>query len=88
MADDSLITQEVDRVFRRIGITGEAAALLMILFGILILVFRDLVPVLIGLYLVIVGVLQLLGHIDAGRRRTGATTPLTGSPPYSGPPMP
>lgn len=67
-----MIQREVDRVFKRIGITGEAAAVLMIVFGILVIVFPDLVGILIGAYLIIVGLLQLLGHLSAGRAR-GAT---------------
>lgn len=82
MAEDSVIRSEVDRLFRRLGVTGQAAAALMILFGILILMFPDLVGVLIGVYLVVVGILQLLGSFEASRAGTvGAAAP----PPVSGP---
>lgn len=69
MADDSAITGEVDRVFRRIGVTGEAAAILMIVFGVLILALPELLRWLIGLYLVIVGLLQLIGHMEAAKKK-------------------
>jgi uncharacterized membrane protein HdeD (DUF308 family) len=72
---ESVITGEVDRVFQRVGITGEAAAILMIVFGILILVFPNLLQWLIGLYLIIVGLLQLMGHMDQRSRAKAAPPP-------------
>ena len=48
--------------FRRLGITGNAAAILMILSGVLIIVFPWLVAYVIGLYLIGVNVLILAGH--------------------------
>ncbi|HEX9340685.1 MAG TPA: hypothetical protein VF992_05875 [Thermoplasmata archaeon] len=49
-------------VFRRLGITGNAAAILMILSGVLIIVFPWIVAYVIGLYLIVAGVLILAGH--------------------------
>ncbi|HEV8361342.1 MAG TPA: hypothetical protein VGR28_12905 [Candidatus Thermoplasmatota archaeon] len=73
---------ELDRAFARLGVTGQAAAVLMILFGVLIIVFPNLVAILIGLYLIVVGLLQLLGTIEANRARTQPAPP----PPSTGPP--
>jgi uncharacterized membrane protein HdeD (DUF308 family) len=83
MAYEPSFQRDVDAAFRRFGITGAAAAVLMIVFGVLILVFPYLVGVLVGLYLIVVGLLQLLGHLEAGRSR-----PSLPPPPSAGPPMP
>lgn len=72
MPEESVFRSEVDRLFRKLGVTGQAAAALMILFGILILMFPDLVGVLIGVYLVIVGTLQLIGNFEASRAGAAA----------------
>lgn len=81
MAETSVIQSEVDRVFRRMGVTGQAAAILMIVFGVLVIAFTELVAYLIGLYLIIVGIVQLLGNMEAGRARTSG--PPTGQSPGS-----
>ena len=62
------IGSEASQFFRRLGLTGEIAAVLMILFGILIIVFPALIAWLIGLYLIIAGVVQLAGHMGSPRR--------------------
>ena len=81
---ESVIRSETERMFARLGITGQAAAILMILFGVLIIVFPALVAILIGVYLIVVGLLQLLGSMEATRGRT--TSP--GTPPPMSPPPP
>jgi len=56
-----------EKMLKRIGITGMAAAILMIIFGILVIVFPDLVAWLVGIYLIVVGVVKLVGHISSGK---------------------
>jgi len=56
-----------EKMLKRIGITGLAAAILMIIFGILVIVFPDLVAWLVGIYLIVVGVVKLVGHISSGK---------------------
>jgi uncharacterized membrane protein HdeD (DUF308 family) len=56
-----------ERMLKRIGITGLAAAILMIIFGILVIVFPDLVAWLVGIYLIVVGVVKLVGYISGGK---------------------
>jgi len=87
MAYEPSFQRDVDTALQRIGVTGTAAAALMIVFGVLILVFPYLVGVLVGLYLIVVGLLQLLAHLDAKRARSA---PPTGPPsvPPSTPPIP
>lgn len=58
-----LIPSEMKEFLRRRGISLEVAALLMILFGVLIIVFPGLVAILIGAYLIAAGIVTLLGHV-------------------------
>ena len=67
--DEGLMPSEVQAFFRRRGISLEVAALLMILFGALIIAFPGLVALLVGLYLIVAGVVTLVGHL----RKPGAT---------------
>lgn len=56
---------EAQGFFRRIGITGQLAGILMVIFGIMVIVFPLLIAWLIGLYLIVAGILQLAGHVRA-----------------------
>lgn len=89
---ESIIQSEVDHMFRRVGITGQAAAILMVVFGVLILVFPELVGILVGVYLIVVGLLQLLGSLETSRPRAAPppATPPGGAlpPPPLAPPPP
>lgn len=58
-----LIPSELQKFFQRRGISLQVAAVLMILFGLLIIVFTDLVAYLVGAYLVLAGIVTLLGYI-------------------------
>ncbi len=58
-----LIPNELRVFLRRRGISLEIAAALMILFGLIIIIFPDLVAILIGVYLIVAGILTLLGHV-------------------------
>lgn len=86
MAETNVIRGEVDRVFTRLGISGMAAAILMILAGILLLVFPELVAYVLGLYLIIVGLLQLMAHLDQRPREAPPAPTAPGYPPPSPPP--
>lgn len=87
---------DVDRAGGRFGLTGLAAAVLMVVFGLLILLVPRLAEVLIGIYLVVVGLMYLVGHFEGMRYRGAATAPPPPPPPppgapppsYRGPPMP
>jgi len=63
---------EAQGFFRRLGITGQVAAVLMIGFGLLIIIMPLLVVWLLGLYLILAGVVQLAGHLGAPKRAAGA----------------
>ncbi len=63
---------EAQGFFRRLGITGQVAAVLMIVFGIMVIVMPVLIAWLLGLYLILAGVIQLVGHVGMPRRTAGA----------------
>lgn len=58
-----LIPNELKVFLRRRGISLEIAAALMIVFGLIIILFPTLVAILIGVYLIVAGVVTLLGHV-------------------------
>jgi uncharacterized membrane protein HdeD (DUF308 family) len=64
---DGPISGEAQRLFRRMGISGEIAAVLLILFGILIIVFPALIVWLVGAYLIVAGLITLAGHARGPR---------------------
>lgn len=70
-----LVPAELQGFFRRRGVSLEIAALLMILFGVLVIVFRDFVWLLVGLYLIVAGIITLLGHVSGPGRVGEAESP-------------
>ncbi len=68
--DKGLVPSEVQAFLKRRGISLEVAALLMILFGVLIIAFPSLVALLVGLYLIVAGVVTLVGHLMKPRNPT------------------
>lgn len=83
--DASPFTASVDGAVRRMGLATEVAAILMVLFGVLIIVFPALVAWILGLLLVLVGVVLLVSHLDARRHHAMAPVAPPPSPPTSGP---
>jgi len=57
----------MERAFRRLGITGQASALLMVAFGILIVLFPNLTDYVLGAFFVVTGLLQLVGNVGLRR---------------------
>ena len=59
-----MVEVNVEKMLAKVGITGIVAAVLMIVFGILVIVFPDLIAWIIGIYLIVVGLVNLVGHIS------------------------
>lgn len=57
----------MNKILSKFGITGMVAAIIMIIFGILVIVFPNLIAWIIGLYLIIVGIINLMGHIPSAQ---------------------
>ncbi|MGC8816715.1 MAG: DUF3096 domain-containing protein [Candidatus Hadarchaeum sp.] len=66
-----------EKLLKKVGIHGMAAAILMIIFGALIIAFPALISWLVGIYLIVVGALNLAGELEKRR-------PVRLSPPESG----
>jgi hypothetical protein len=53
----------MDKIFRKIGISGQIAAIVMIAFGIIVILFPDLISWLIGIFLILIGLITLIGTL-------------------------
>jgi len=53
-----------EKLLKKVGVQGLAAAILMIIFGALIIVFPALISWLVGIYLIVVGALNLAGEME------------------------
>ena len=64
------MTREVEKGLGKIGVTVSkpVLALIAIIFGILVIVFTDLLPWLVGLYFIIQGILFFIDYFELRRR--------------------
>ena len=60
------MSAEVERGLKRIGVTVSkpALAVITIIFGVLVLIFKDFLQVIVGIYLIITGILLLLDYFE------------------------
>jgi uncharacterized membrane protein HdeD (DUF308 family) len=70
MAEENRMTQEVEKGLKRIGVTVSKPimALIAIIFGILVIVFSDLLPWIVGLYFIIQGILFFIDYFELRRK--------------------
>lgn len=61
------MTTPPEKILKRMGVTGAAAAVLMIIFGVLVISFPNLISWLVGIYLIVVGLMNLVGCIVSGK---------------------
>jgi len=64
------MTQEVEKGLKRFGVTVSKPimALIAIIFGILVIVFSDLLPWIVGLYFIIQGILFFIDYFELRRK--------------------
>lgn len=62
---DAPLTEEIQRLGGRLGLSGTAVAVLMVVFGVLVIVFPELIAWLVGGYLIAAGAIHLAGHVAA-----------------------
>lgn len=64
------MTQEVEKGLKRIGVTVSKPimALIAIIFGILVIIFSDLLPWIVGLYFIIQGILFFIDYFELRRK--------------------
>lgn len=77
------MTDTVEKGLRKVGITVSkpVLAVLCIIFGILLIIFPDLVGYIIGIFLIIQGILLLTDYIETNRQQSSRTRPYTAQPP-------
>ncbi len=63
------MTETVEKGLKRIGVTVSKPilALIAIIFGILVIAFRDLLPLIVGLYFIIQGILLFIDYYELRR---------------------
>jgi len=57
-----------EKMLKKMGVTGLTAAVLMIIFGILVIAFPHLISWLVGIYLIVVGIVNFIGHLETGKK--------------------
>jgi len=64
------MTKEVEKGLNRIGATVSkpVMALIAIIFGILVIVFKELLPWIVGLYFIIQGILFFIDYFELRRK--------------------
>jgi len=62
-----MVDADVEKMLKKFGLTGMIAAIVMIVFGVLVIAMPNLIAWIIGLYLIIHGVIELLGHLDTNK---------------------
>ena len=64
--NDNVVDDKMSNILNKIGITGIASALLTIVFGLFIMIYPitwDQARLVIGLYLLVVGVMNMTGYV-------------------------
>ncbi|HVP27079.1 MAG TPA: DUF3096 domain-containing protein [Candidatus Bathyarchaeia archaeon] len=64
------MTEEVEKGLKRIGVTVSkpVLALIAIIFGILVIAFKDLLQWIVGLYFIIQGILLFMDYFELRRK--------------------
>jgi uncharacterized membrane protein HdeD (DUF308 family) len=64
------MTEVMDKGLQKLGVTVSKPilALITILFGILVIVFPDFLPILVGIYFLVQGILLLIDYYEMRRR--------------------
>lgn len=77
-----MVPDTVNSMAGRFGVPPQAVAILMIVFGVLIILLPHLLPWLVGILLIVMGVLWLVGSTGGGMRMgAGAPREPAGPPP-------
>lgn len=78
MTEKKIVEEPFSKVFQKIGITGIASSLFTLLIGIFVILYHlewEQLKLLVGLYLLMVGSINLTGHVvSMVTRRKGEKT--------------
>jgi uncharacterized membrane protein HdeD (DUF308 family) len=68
--EENLMAKEVEEGLKKIGVTMSkpVMAAIAIIFGILVIVFKDLLPWIVGLYFIIQGILFFIDYFELRRK--------------------
>jgi uncharacterized membrane protein HdeD (DUF308 family) len=71
------LTEAVEKGLKKIGITisKPVLAILCIIFGIVVIVFPDLVGIIIGIFLIIEGILLLTEYLELQKQQPPQASP-------------
>ncbi len=64
--EDKIVEEPFSKVFKKIGITGVASSIMTLAFGIFIISYPiewEQLKLVIGLYLLVIGTINLTGHV-------------------------
>jgi uncharacterized membrane protein HdeD (DUF308 family) len=78
MVEENFMTREIENGLGRIspralGVSKPIMALIAIVFGILVIVFKDLLPWIVGLYFIIQGILFFVDYFETKKTITAKT---------------
>ncbi len=64
------MTDVMDKGLKKLGVTVSkpVLAVITILFGILVIIFPDFLPILVGIYFLVQGILLLVDYYELSRR--------------------
>jgi uncharacterized membrane protein HdeD (DUF308 family) len=83
------LTDVVEKGLKRIGITisKPVLAALCIIFGIIVIIFPDLIGILVGIFFLVQGVLILTDYMEIRRQQSTRTQATTWTSPQQPPPQ-
>ena len=64
--EKKIVEEPFSKVFKKIGITGVASSIMTLVFGIFLIIYPvtwEKLQLIIGLYLLVVGTINLTGHV-------------------------
>jgi len=66
LIEENPMSAEVERGLKRIGVTVSkpTLAVITIIFGVLVLIFKDFLQLIVGIYLIIQGILLFLDYFE------------------------
>ena len=68
--EGKFVTEVMDKGLKKIGVTVSKPflAVITILFGILVIIFPDFLPILVGIYFLVQGILLLVDYYELRRK--------------------
>jgi uncharacterized membrane protein HdeD (DUF308 family) len=71
-----MVEADVEKLLAKYGVTGMVAAIIMIIFGVLVILIPALIAYLIGAYLIIVGLINLIQYLQTTQAQQQQRPPM------------